>query len=94
MAGRSNGVDWVETTEEVVVMEECLPPDDNTHTGISFRIRLCSSLTVKPETWRDSIPTFLTQCLSSSSDTGVRTSRNTNPEVIGHCGEGRKPRGW
>uniref|UniRef100_A0A4W6E390 PR domain zinc finger protein 1 n=1 Tax=Lates calcarifer TaxID=8187 RepID=A0A4W6E390_LATCA len=34
MAGRSNGVDWVETTEEVVVMEECLPPDDNTHTVI------------------------------------------------------------
>ncbi|XP_041818336.1 histone-lysine N-methyltransferase PRDM9-like [Chelmon rostratus] len=28
MSGRSNGVEWVETTEEVVT-EECLPPENN-----------------------------------------------------------------
>ncbi|XP_040923057.1 histone-lysine N-methyltransferase PRDM9-like [Toxotes jaculatrix] len=30
MSGRSNGVEWVETTEEVVVTEECLPSDNST----------------------------------------------------------------
>ncbi|XP_034426787.1 histone-lysine N-methyltransferase PRDM9-like [Hippoglossus hippoglossus] len=33
MSGRSDEVEWVETTEEVVVIEECLPPDDNTPAG-------------------------------------------------------------
>ncbi|CAB1437920.1 unnamed protein product [Pleuronectes platessa] len=33
MSGRSDEVEWVETTEEVVVIEECLPPDDNTPLG-------------------------------------------------------------
>ncbi|XP_071318149.1 histone-lysine N-methyltransferase PRDM9 [Trachinotus anak] len=32
MSGRSNGVEWVEPTEEVVVTEECLPPDNNATT--------------------------------------------------------------
>nr|XP_046232608.1 histone-lysine N-methyltransferase PRDM9-like [Scatophagus argus]XP_046232609.1 histone-lysine N-methyltransferase PRDM9-like [Scatophagus argus]XP_046232610.1 histone-lysine N-methyltransferase PRDM9-like [Scatophagus argus] len=31
MSGRSNGVEWVETTEEVVITEECVsPPGNNT----------------------------------------------------------------
>ncbi|XP_070783117.1 histone-lysine N-methyltransferase PRDM9 [Enoplosus armatus] len=30
MSGRGNGVEWVETTEEVVITEECLPPEHNT----------------------------------------------------------------
>lgn len=33
MSGTSNGVEWVETTEEVVVTEECLPPESNTSAG-------------------------------------------------------------
>ncbi|XP_039990569.1 histone-lysine N-methyltransferase PRDM9 [Xiphias gladius] len=30
MSGRSSGVEWVETTEEVVATEECPPPESNT----------------------------------------------------------------
>ncbi|XP_035518788.1 histone-lysine N-methyltransferase PRDM9-like [Morone saxatilis] len=30
MADKSDGVDWVETTEEVVITEECLPPENST----------------------------------------------------------------
>ncbi|KAM4623996.1 histone-lysine N-methyltransferase PRDM9 isoform 1-T3 [Polymixia lowei] len=29
MSGRGNVVEWVETTEEVIVTEECVPPDSN-----------------------------------------------------------------
>ncbi|XP_071757977.2 histone-lysine N-methyltransferase PRDM9 isoform X1 [Centroberyx gerrardi] len=29
MSGRGDVVEWVETTEEVIVTEECLPPDNN-----------------------------------------------------------------
>lgn len=35
MSDKGNSVEWVETTEEVVIIEECLPPDDNNHTGIA-----------------------------------------------------------
>ncbi|KAG7227686.1 hypothetical protein INR49_029448, partial [Caranx melampygus] len=35
MSDRSNGVEWIETTEEVVVTEECLASDSNTQTVIS-----------------------------------------------------------
>lgn len=34
MSGASNGVEWVETTEEVVITEECLPPENNTSAGM------------------------------------------------------------
>lgn len=34
MSDKGNSVEWVETTEEVVIIEECLPPDDNNHTVI------------------------------------------------------------
>ncbi|KAK5881525.1 hypothetical protein CesoFtcFv8_022310 [Champsocephalus esox] len=30
MSGRSTAVEWVETTEEVVITEECVPPESNT----------------------------------------------------------------
>lgn len=33
MSVTSNGVDWVETTEEVVVTEECLPLENSTSAG-------------------------------------------------------------
>ncbi|TMS21886.1 Histone-lysine N-methyltransferase PRDM9 [Larimichthys crocea] len=29
MSGRSSGVEWVETAEEIVITEECVPPDNN-----------------------------------------------------------------
>ena len=32
MSGRSTGVEWVETTEEVVITE-CIPPENNTPAG-------------------------------------------------------------
>lgn len=33
MSVTSNGVEWVETTEEVVVTEECLPPENSACAG-------------------------------------------------------------
>lgn len=47
MSDTSNGVEWVETTEEVVITEECLPPESNTSgTGvIKVLVILCYSLT-------------------------------------------------
>lgn len=37
MSDRSNGVEWIETTEEVVVVtEECIAPENSTQTGISL----------------------------------------------------------
>lgn len=36
MSVTSNGVEWVETTEEVVITEECVAPESNTPgTGVT-----------------------------------------------------------
>lgn len=85
MSGTSHGVEWVETTEEVVVTEECLPPEGNTSAG---RIQAPHS-TLSVLYWFN-VCNVLIWC--HSSDASFRASRDAHPKVTGHCGTWRQLR--
>lgn len=70
-------MEWVETTEEVVITEECVPPENNTSAGMR-RLHFTTKAVF--------VYKLLSLSLYSCSDVSYRASRDANPEVTAHCG--------